>query len=147
MELTTFRLVAPHILLLLAVFGAGGECSLSHATIRTPSSIVVPGNICAHAQWINVPSAVATDLVKESRSAVIDDLPTSQWVLCSSRMRVQEILKVIDRCIEGIPYVPLDDAYAQAKGPGNMVAFWERMRNICSQVRKVPETFRKGTLQ
>ena len=41
------------------------------------------------AQWINVPCEVATDLVKESRAAVIDDLdlyrPTSQWVLCSSK--------------------------------------------------------------
>ena len=44
------------------------------------------------------------------------------------------MLEVIDRCIEGIPYVPLDDANAQVRGLGNMVAFWERMRNICSKV-------------
>jgi len=49
-------------------------------------------------------------------------------------MRVQEMLEVIDRCIEGIPYVPLDEANAQARGLGNMVAFWERMRNICPKV-------------
>ena len=65
---TIFRLVAPHILLLLAVSGAGGECSLSHARIRISSPIVVPGKR-SDAQWINVPSEVATDLVKESRSA------------------------------------------------------------------------------
>ena len=47
---------------------------------------------------------------------------------------MQEMLEVIDRCIEGIPYVPLDDANAQARGLGNMVAFWKRMRNICSKV-------------
>ena len=89
------------------------------------------------AQWINVPSEVAIDLVKESRVAVIDDLDSYQQVngcYALPRMRVQEMLEVIDRCIEGIPYVPLDDANAQARGLGNMVAFWERMRNICSKV-------------
>ena len=89
------------------------------------------------AQWINVPSEVAIDLVKESRAAVIDDLDLYQQVngcYALPRMRVQEMLEVIDRCIEGIPYVPLDDANAQARGLGNMVAFWERMRNICPKV-------------
>ena len=75
------------------------------------------------AQWINVPSEVATDLVKESRSAVIDNLDLYQQVngcYALPRMRVQEMLEVIDRCIEGITYVPLDDANAQARGLGNM---------------------------
>ena len=74
MRLTTFRLVAPHILPLLAVFGASGECSLSYATIRTLSPIVVLGNIYARMHNGLVPSEVAIDLVKES-----------QWVLCSSK--------------------------------------------------------------
>eukprot|EP00434_Breviolum_minutum_P037644 symbB.v1.2.033388.t1/scaffold4123.1/size58836/8 len=89
------------------------------------------------AQWINVPTEVATDLVKQSRSAVIADLDLYQQVngcYALPRMRVQEMLEVIDRCIEGIPYVPLDEANAQARGLGNMVAFWERMRNICPKV-------------
>ena len=89
------------------------------------------------AQWINVPNEVATDLVKESRSAVIAKLDVYQQVngcYALPRMRVQEMLEVIDRCIEGIPYVPLDEANAQARGLGNMVAFWERMRNICPKV-------------
>ena len=89
------------------------------------------------AQWINVPSEVATDLVRESRSAVIANLDLYQQVngcYALPRMRVQEMLEVIDRCIEGIPYVPLDEANAQARGLGNMVAFWERMRNICPKV-------------
>ena len=89
------------------------------------------------AQWINVPNEVATDLVRESRSAVIADLDLYQQVNgCYSlpRMRVQEMLEVIDRCIEGIPYVPMDEANAQARGLGNMVAFWERMRSICPKV-------------
>ena len=58
----------------------------------------------------------------------------SMGAMALPRMRVQEMLEVIDRCIEGIPYVPLDDANAQARGLGNMVAFWERMRNICPKV-------------
>ena len=41
------------------------------------------------------------------------------------------MLEVIDRCIEG---VPLDGANTQVRGLGNMVAFWKRMRNICSKV-------------
>jgi len=78
------------------------------------------------AQWINVPNEVATDLVRESRAAVIANLDLYQQVNgCYSlpRMRVQEMLEVIDRCIEGIPYVPMDEANAQARGLGNMVAF------------------------
>ena len=89
------------------------------------------------AQWINVPSEVATDLVRESRSAVIDNLDLHKEVngcYAFPRMRVQDMLEVIDGCIEGIPYVPVDYADAQARGLGNMVAFWERMRNICPKV-------------
>ena len=60
------------------------------------------------AQWINVPTEVATDLVRESRAAVIANLEVYQQVngcYALPRMRVQETLEVIDRCIEGIPYV------------------------------------------
>ena len=101
----------------------GGECNLSHARTRILSPIAGP-------QWINVPNEVAADLVKESRSAVIANLDVYQQVngcYALPRMRVQEMLEVIDRCIEGIPYVPLDEANAQARG-------WERMRNICPKV-------------
>ena len=42
--------------------------------------------------------------------------------------------EVVDACVEGIPFVPMDDANMQARGLGSMVAFWERMRNICSKV-------------
>ena len=89
------------------------------------------------AQWINVPNEVATDLVREFRAAVIANLDLYQQVNgCYSlpRMRVQEMLEVIDRSIEGIPYVPMDEANVQARGLGSMVAFWERMRNICPKV-------------
>ena len=89
------------------------------------------------AQWLNVPVEVAKDLVSESKAAVIANLEDYQLVngcYALPRMRVQEMLEVIDRCIEGIPYVPMDEANAQARGLGNMVAFWERMRSICPKV-------------
>ena len=44
------------------------------------------------------------------------------------------MLEVIDTCIEGTPYVPCDEVNLQARGLGTMVAFWERMRNICPEV-------------
>ena len=57
-------------------------------------------------QWNTVSSEVAIDLVKKSRAAVIDDLDLYQQVngcYALPKMRVQEMLEVIDRCIEGIP--------------------------------------------
>ena len=50
------------------------------------------------------------------------------------RVMVQEMIEVIDACIEGIPYVPTDEANLQARGLGSMVALWERTRNICPKV-------------
>ena len=47
---------------------------------------------------------------------------------------VQNMIEVIDACIEGIPFVPTDEANLQARGLGSMVAFWERMRNIGPKV-------------
>ena len=44
------------------------------------------------------------------------------------------MLEVVETCIEGIPFVPNDEANSQARGLGNMVAFWERMRSICPKV-------------
>ena len=31
-------------------------------------------------------------------------------------------------------YLPIDEANAQARGLGNMVAFWERLRNVCPRI-------------
>ena len=42
------------------------------------------------------------------------------------RTLVQSLVEVIDACVEGIPYVPLDEANMQARGLGSMVAFWEQ---------------------
>ena len=47
---------------------------------------------------------------------------------------IQQMLEIIDTCYVGISYVHCDEANSQARGLGNMVAFWERMRNICPKV-------------
>ena len=41
---------------------------------------------------------------------------------------------VIDDYIAGIPYLSSDPVDTQARDFGDMVTFWERMRNICSKV-------------
>ena len=136
--LTTFRLVAPHPSLLLAVFGAGGECSLSHATIRTLSSIVVPGNICAlmHNGLMFLAKLPLTWLRSPGLLSLMIWIYTnkSMGAMLFQGCECRKCWRFIDRCIEGIPYVPLDDANAQARGLGNMVAWWQRMRNICPKV-------------
>ena len=48
----------------------------------------------------------------------------------TSSVRVPRVVKYI----VGIPYLPSDPVDTQARGIGNMVAFWERMRNICPKV-------------
>ena len=81
MESTIFRLVALHISLLLVASGAGGECSLSHARTRILSPTVVQGN--TYAQMHNgsmFRMKLPTDLVKQSRSAVIANLDLYQQV-------------------------------------------------------------------
>ena len=50
------------------------------------------------------------------------------------RALVQNLIEVIGACVEGIPFVPVDEANMPARGLGSMVAFWERMRNICPKV-------------
>ena len=36
---------------------------------------------------------------------------------------IHQMLEVVETCIEGIPFVPNDEANSQARGLGNMVAF------------------------
>ena len=89
------------------------------------------------AQWVNVPKDVVEDLVVASKHSVLSSTETLQTVNgCFSMPRtlVQSLVEVIDACVEGIPYVPLDEANMQARGLGSMVAFWERMRHICPKV-------------
>ena len=72
-----------------------------------------------------------------SKHSVLSSTETLQTVNgCFSMPRslVQSLVEVIDACVEGIPYVPLDEANMQARGLGSMVAFWERMRHICPKV-------------
>ena len=86
---------------------------------------------------MNVPKEVVEDLLVASRSAVISPTDSLQLVNgCYAMLRalVQTLIEVIDACVEGIPFVPLDEANMQARGLGSMVAFWERMRNICPKV-------------
>ena len=52
----------------------------------------------------------------------------------SLRYSFIKCLKSVETCIEGIPFVSNAEANTQARGLGNMVAFWERMRNICPKV-------------
>ena len=89
------------------------------------------------AQWVNVPKDVVEDLIVASRSAVISSTDSLQQVngcYAMPRALVQTLIEVIDACVEGIPFVPVDEANMQARGLGSMVAFWERMRNICPKV-------------
>ncbi len=44
------------------------------------------------------------------------------------------MFEVIDDYLTGIPYVPFDSTDSQVRGLGSMVAFWERMRNICPKI-------------
>ena len=88
-------------------------------------------------QWVNVPSEVLKDLILHSKGAVIptvDSLPVLNGAISVSRAAIQDMFTVIDDYIAGIPYLPSDPVDTQARGLGNMVAFWERMRNICPKV-------------
>ncbi len=64
------------------------------------------------------------DLIVASRPAVISSTDSLQLVngcYAMPRVMVQEMVEVIDACIEGIPYVPTDEANLQARGLGSMV--------------------------
>ena len=88
-------------------------------------------------QWVNVALDVLQDLVLHSKRAVlpsVDSLPVINGAISVPRSTIQDMFTVIDDYIVGIPYLPSDPVDTQARGLGNMVAFWERMRNICPKV-------------
>ena len=88
-------------------------------------------------QWVNVAPDVLQDLILHSKSAVIstlDSFPVVNGAVSVPRSTIQDMFTVIDDYIAGIPYLPSDPVDTQARGFGNMVAFWERMRNICPKV-------------
>ena len=93
--------------------------------------------LSSDAQWVNVPKDVVEDLILASRSAILTSTESLKQVngcFAMPRVLVQSLIEVIDACVEGIPFVPTDEANMQARGLGTMVAFWERMRNICPKV-------------
>jgi len=88
-------------------------------------------------QWVNVAPEVLQDLILHSKGAVLstlDSLPVVNGAISVPRSSIQDMFTVIDDYIAGIPYLPNDPVDTQARGLGNMVAFWERMRNICPKV-------------
>ena len=90
-----------------------------------------------NAQSVNVPKAIVEDLILASRKAIIQDthgLFVSNGCYALPTLFIHQMLEVVETCIEGIPFVPNDEANSQARGLGNMVAFWERMRSICPKV-------------
>ena len=90
-----------------------------------------------NAQSVNVPKDIVEDLILASRKAIIQDAHSfffSNGCYALPTLLIHQMLEVIETCIEGIPFVPNDEANSQARGLGNMVAFWERMRNICPKV-------------
>ena len=86
------------------------------------------------AQWINVPKYIVEDLISQSQGAVLsslDGLIISNGSVSLPRASTQAMFEVIDDYLTGTPYVPSDSTDSQVRGLGAMVAFWERMRNIC----------------
>ena len=66
--------------------------------------------------------------------STLDSLPVVNGAISVPRSAIQDMFTVIDDYVAGIPYLPNDPVDTQARGIGNMVAFWERMRNICPKV-------------
>ena len=86
------------------------------------------------AQWVNVPRYVIEDLIRQSQGAVLSNLDgfiISNGSVSLPRACIQSMFEVIDDCRTGTPYLPSDSTDNQVRGLGSMVAFWERMRNIC----------------
>ena len=51
---------------------------------------------------------------------------------CPGPPEMAAIVRETPFCVSG-PYVPSDSTDSQVRGLGAMVAFWERMRSICSK--------------
>ena len=88
-------------------------------------------------QYVNVPKEVVQDLIHRSKGVVLAD--TGELTACGNafvlpRLKLHDMLEVIDALHTGSGYLPVDEANAQARGIGNMVAFWERMRSVCPRI-------------
>ena len=87
--------------------------------------------------WVNIPVWIIEDLIKQTRGAVIqtvEHLPVVQGACSIPRVVLQDCFDVIDTLQENVSYVPIDEVSMQAKGLGNMLSFWESMRNVCPKV-------------
>ena len=88
-------------------------------------------------QYVNVPKEVVHDLINRSKGVVLADtgeLTASGNAFVLPRLKLHDMLEVIDTLHTGSGYLPVDEANAQARGIGNMVAFWERMRSVCPRI-------------
>ena len=88
-------------------------------------------------QWVNIPIWIVEELIKQTRGAVIqrvEHLPIVQGACSLPKLLLQDLFDVLDTLKENASYVPNDDVSTQAKGLGNMLSFWERMRNVCPKV-------------
>ena len=97
-----------------------------------------------NAQCVNVPMAIIEDLILASRKAILPDtnsLLVTNGCYSIPTLLIHQVLEVVETCIEGIPFVSNDEANIQARGLGNMVAFSERMRSICSKVNIIMDLF------
>ena len=85
----------------------------------------------------SIPSWIVEELIKQTRGAVIqsvEHLPVVQGACSLPKILLQDFFDVIDTLQENASYVPNDEVSNQAKGLGNMLSFWERMRNVCPKV-------------
>ena len=115
------------------VSGHGGDHYLWKPTQRT-IDLKARKFIHLPAQWVNVPRYVIEDLIRHSQGAVLSNLDgfiISNGSVSLPRACIQSMFEVIDDCLSGTPYLPSDSTDNQVRGLGSMVAFWERMRNIC----------------
>ena len=69
-------------------------------------------------QCVNVPKDIVEDLILASRKAIIQD--THGLFFCNGcyalpTLLIHQMLEVVETCIEGIPFVPNDEANSQAQ--------------------------------
>ena len=84
-----------------------------------------------------MPKDILEDLIVRSKGAVLTDaslLATCGEAYIVPRVNLHDMLEVIDTWSTEPSFLPIDEANAQARGLGNMVAFWERMRNVCPRM-------------
>ena len=118
--------------------GHGGKRNLTPRQNETVAPAYLARKyLGGQSQYVNVPKEVAQDLIHRSKGVVLSD--TGELTACGNafvlpRLKLHDMLEVIDTLHKGGGYLPVDEANAQARGIGNMVAFWERMRSVCPRI-------------